>query len=185
MMKKSFLALAVVSSCAAYAATAQETNPTFYVAAQVGGSSVTDMDRTATQGTGIDKNTTVWGLYGGLKFDTVPWLALEVGYVDLGKIKFDNANADFQASGFDFGAKFIHSVNEKFDVFARLGGIAYDWDANGDACCSDSDVSATVGLGGAYNFQENWSALLDYKFYNNIGGSPDFHTYNIGVQYTF
>ncbi|WP_394242543.1 outer membrane beta-barrel protein [Vibrio astriarenae] len=184
MMKKSFLALAVVSSCAAYTATANE-NPTFYVAAQVGGSSVSDMDSAATNGTGMDKNTTVLGIYAGLKFDNVPWLALEAGYVDLGKIKFDNANADFKASGFDFGAKFIYEIDDKFDVFARVGGIAYDWDANGDACCSDSDVSGTFGLGGAYNFHQNWSALLDYKFYNNIGGSPDFHTYNIGVQYTF
>ncbi|MGR5341964.1 outer membrane beta-barrel protein [Vibrio astriarenae] len=185
MMKKSCLTLAVVSTFAAFTATAQDMNPSFYVAGQVGGGSVTDMDSAATSGTGMDKSTTVWGLYAGITFESAPWLALEAGYVDLGKISFDNANANFKADGFDFGAKFIYDIDDKFDVYARLGGIAYDWKASGDACCSDSDVSATLGFGAAYKFEQHWSALLDYKFYNNIGGSPDFHTYNIGVQYSF
>ncbi|MGL6260736.1 outer membrane beta-barrel protein [Vibrio sp. WXL103] len=185
MKNKHCLALAVVSTLTAFSTAAQEMTPSFYVGASLGAGKLTDMDSAVTNSTGVDRDTTVWGFYAGAQLEEYPWLAVELGYVDLGKVSLDDVPGDFKASGFDFAAKFIYDVDDQFNVFGRLGGIAYDWEANGVACCDDSDVSATYGVGVTMNFQNQWNGVLEYRYYNNIGGSPDFHTYNLGVQYAF
>ncbi|PMH45942.1 hypothetical protein BCU68_09100 [Vibrio sp. 10N.286.49.B3] len=186
MDKKRCLALAVVSTFAAFSTYAQEaTHPTVYVGAKVGGGQVADMDKAVTNVTGIDKSTTAWSVFAGMRFHQVPWLALEVSYVDLGKIELKDTQGDFTATGFELAAKYVYDINEKFDVFAGVGAISYGWRGNGAACCDDNGLSGTLGFGAGYKFHPNWNALVDYKFYNNIGGSPDFHTYSIGVLYAF
>ncbi|MGR5179101.1 outer membrane beta-barrel protein [Vibrio parahaemolyticus] len=161
----------------------QPTTP-WYVGAKLGGSSVVNMDAGVTDVTDIEKNSTTWSVYGGYKL--FPWLSLELGYTDLGKVELKDVAGEFTATGLDAAVKATYVINEKFDVFARVGAYYYDWKASGGGvCCSVKDTAATAGVGGEYKFAGDWGAQLEYKYYNDVGGSPDFHTYNIGVNYYF
>ncbi|GAL37568.1 outer membrane protein A precursor [Vibrio maritimus] len=156
----------------------------WYVGGKLGGTNVTDMDSAVTDVTSIDKSGTTWSIYGGYK--VLPWLSLELGYTDLGKVELKDVSGEYKATGVDAGVKATYVINDKFDVFARAGAYFYDWKASGDGvCCDDKDTAATVGLGGEYKFASDWGALLEYKYYNKVGGSPSFHTYGVGVNYYF
>lgn len=184
---KTALAVMLLAGGVSSFATANEANqqdPDFYVGARLGVSQVTDMDVTVTNNTGIDKNSTAMSVYGGVKI--VPWLAFEAGYTDLGKVNLKDVDGDYKTSGIDMSARFIYNIDEQFDVYGRLGVLLYDWKASGESvCCSDTGISSNIAVGGEYKFAEAWGAQAEYRYFGNIGGSPDFHTYNLGLNYYF
>jgi OOP family OmpA-OmpF porin len=142
------------------------------------------MDNDVTDVTDIKKDSTAWSIYGGYKVQS--WLALELGYTDLGKVELKDVSGEFKTTGIDAALRATYDINEKFDVFATAGLFFYDWKASGGGvCCSDKDTAGTFGVGGEYKLTSDWGAQLEYKYYNNVGGSPDFHTYNIGINYYY
>ncbi|WP_112478428.1 outer membrane beta-barrel protein [Vibrio variabilis] len=184
MKKQTQWSLALIASIGALYANAATQEPSYYVGAKIGGGHVSQLDNTVTDLTSVDKNVTTWSAYAGIR--ALPWLAAEIGYVDLGKISLSDVDGDYTATGVDLAAKAIYNINDKFDLFFRAGVFVYEWKANGNnVCCNDSYVTGTVGAGVEYQLAEKWSALVDYKYYPNVGGTPDFHTYSIGAQYTF
>ncbi len=156
----------------------------WYAGVKLGGSQIANMDSGVTDVTDIKKDSTTWAVYGGYKL--FPWLSLELGYTDLGKVELEDVAGEFKTTGLDAAVKATYVINDQFDVFARVGAYYYDWKASGDGvCCSDKDTAGTFGVGGEYKLTNDWGAQLEYKYYNNVGGSPDFHTYNIGINYYY
>ena len=99
-MKKTAIALVVAGLAAASVAQAAPQENTFYVGAKVGQASFHDGIKANTDatnprslgfGTGYDRNSVTYGVFGGyqvLNRDNLG-LAVELGYDDFGRVKFN------------------------------------------------------------------------------------------------
>jgi len=141
------------------------------------------------------------GIFVGYRFND--WLALEVGYDDLGTITADypargqpdaTAHYEGETQGVELAAKPYWQVNENFALFAKLGTLAWSMEVTGHEVtfehhASDDGWSPLVGAGAEFTFGRHWTTLLEYQWLDDIGGSSTGHTdvsvVNLGVAYHF
>ncbi|MDF3013329.1 MAG: outer membrane protein [Cellvibrio sp.] len=147
------------------------------------------------------KESTGGGLLVGYQVND--WLALEVGYDDLGNITADypaveqadvTAHYKGEMQGFELAAKPYWQLSENVTLFTKLGTLAWSMDVAGNEVgfkhsTSDDDWSLMLGTGVEYALGSNWSALLEYQWIDNLGGSStggtDVSMVSVGLVYHF
>lgn len=153
------------------------------------------------QATSCGNDSTGGGLFVGYQVND--WLALEVGYDDLGDITADypaleqpdvTAHYKGEMQGFELAAKPYWQINENVTLFTKLGALAWSMDVTGDEVgfkhsASDDDWSLLLGAGAEYAFSSNWSGLLEYQWVDNLGGrstgGTDVSMVSLGLVYHF
>ncbi|MCD9493523.1 OmpA family protein [Photobacterium carnosum] len=163
-MKKTFLVLplALLVSGVANAAT---DNP-FYAGARLGNSFYD-----STNSINLENKNLSGGVFAG--YQITPWFAAEVGYTNLGSATVTNKNqvGKFTAQGADLVGKYSYAINDKFDVFAKLGVFYYDWNAKNGATGDDNGWASTAGVGAEYYINNNVSTSIEYQYYKDVAGA--------------
>ncbi|KJF85826.1 OmpA family protein [Photobacterium phosphoreum] len=164
-MKKTFLVLplALLVSGAVNAAT---DNP-FYAGARLGNSFYDIKD--STNNIDLENKNLSGGVFAG--YQITPWFAAEVGYTNLGSATDKNSEGKFTAQGADLVGKYSYAINDKIDVFAKLGVFYYDWNAKNGATGSDNGFASTAGVGAEYYINNNVSTRVEYQYYKDVGGA--------------
>ncbi len=214
-MKHFILILASLIATSAFAA-----DGGFYTYGAIGQSSTNRKGQTddAITGAGVtaftssaDQTDTAWKLQAGWRFNS--YLAVEGGYVDLGKFTFDanyiapfagTRDGSLKTEAWNLGLVGSLPINEQFSLFAKGGLFSYKakFQCSGTAIAcpnpsrSDSGIPFYYGVGAAWNFNRNWFLRAEYEIYTNIGerynidGSTgtsrsDVKIGSIGVGYRF
>lgn len=161
-MKKTFLVLplALLVSGVANAAT---DNP-FYAGARLGNSFYD-----STNSINLENKNLSGGVFAG--YQITPWFAAEVGYTNLGSASVTNGQGKFTAQGADLVGKYSYAINDKFDVFAKLGVFYYDWNAKNGATGDDNGWASTAGVGAEYYINNNVSTSIEYQYYKDVAGA--------------
>lgn len=159
----------------------------------------------------LDDSDTAWSIFGGYRFN--PYLAVEVGYVDLGSAEYRSSgtvnlsgsvtpasfNMDFSSTGFTVATLGSLPLGEMFDVHARLGIFFSDMEIDmsttiGTGSASDqlsaSSEDVFYGLGAAWHFGGNWSLSGDWQRYDAVGdeeetGEGDIDVLSLSLAYKF
>ncbi|MBL8516747.1 MAG: outer membrane beta-barrel protein [Betaproteobacteria bacterium] len=203
---RQFLA-AVAALCAVGAAQAQQSP--LYVGASAGASRL-DFDFTGqvrALSTGIlpvtrasltDKEGSAYKLT--LGYQALPWLGLELDYVDLGE--FSNSyefnglgrytrQGRYELDGFNVSAVMTHKIDDRFSLHGRVGAFrsTYKYSETGENFPAFQpsteppthrfvapDLKATsfsFGVGGMYSVNKNLSVRLEWDRYARIGNPVD------------
>lgn len=150
-----------------------------------------------------DETSNKWRLQLGYQFNDN--LAVEGGYIDLGKAKYNatytggSASGEIKAGGPDIMVLGMLPLNDDFSLYGELGmvyaKVKSDLSATGPgAGAADSyDKSKTrpiYGVGGIYNFSDSMGVRVGYERVNNLGdnnrlGDMDMNIYSVGLSYRF
>lgn len=147
-----------------------------YLDGAVGQASVDDQ--------GIDDNDTAFRVGAGWRF--LENFGAEIGYQDLGEFSEEaaigGATASVETDGFYAGVAGripLRQSEAGFYLSARAG--VYFWDASGrvrqgtlSVRLDDSDNDFYVGIGGGYDFNEQFGLGLSYDRYQFGDGDDDF-----------
>lgn len=207
-MKKSVLATFVMLGCTAPAYASN-----WYVLGAVSQSQVNLdsssldtvlSDNGATSLSSSDSGTNnQWRLQAGYQVN--PNLALEAGYIDLGKSTYKatfsggKTTADWTSGGVDVAAVGILPINTNFSLLGKLGAIAAktttDWTSNGISGVpagkeNKSQISPFAGVGVSYSLNARSDLRMEYERFNGIGdssttGKADVSILSLGVTYHF
>ncbi|MFW2457184.1 outer membrane beta-barrel protein [Methyloversatilis discipulorum] len=143
----------------------------------------------------VDENDTSYGLNLGYAFN--PYLALELGYVDLGRVSYrgtSNLGAlalDIESHGWSASAVGSLPLNEQFSVFGRVGGVNAKVDVSGPGgALSDRSWGALYGVGLDYAFTPSVGIRAEFTRYDSVGdknktGEADVDNWSVGVLYRF
>ncbi|HIF9550653.1 TPA: OmpA family protein [Photobacterium damselae] len=176
-MKKSLmiLPLALLVSAAANAAT---DNP-FYAGARIG-ASIYD---TGSNSYSVDDKNLAGGAF--LGYQIAPWFAVEAGYTHLGsatRTEGPATGAKFRTQGADIVGKYSYAINDKIDVFGKLGAYYYDVHTKNLADTKDHGWAGTAGVGAEYYLTNNLSTAVEYQYYNDVAGA-DIHFAGVSLAY--
>jgi OOP family OmpA-OmpF porin len=185
----------------------------FYGVGEVTRSSVSldhkhfDSALTADGATGLsssDKGSgNQWRLQGGYRFN--PYLAVEAGYIDFGKAKYQadytggSAHGTLKAGGLDVVGLVSLPVNDNFSVFGKAGLVAAKVKSNlvasapanlASGSASENVVRPLLGVGARYKLTENVDLRADYDYVNSLGksdktGKMNANLFSLGVAYNF
>ncbi|EPT9250865.1 OmpA family protein [Photobacterium damselae] len=173
-MKKSLmiLPLALLVSAAANAAT---DNP-FYAGARIG-NAIYDTDH---KGPNVDDANLAGGAF--LGYQIAPWFAVEAGYTHLGSTTIKGTDAKFRTQGADIVGKYSYAINDKIDVFGKLGAYYYDVHTKNLADAKEHGWAGTAGVGAEYYLTNNLSTAVEYQYYNDVAGA-DIHFAGVSLAY--
>ena len=210
------LRTAAFLGCAVFAASAQAGDWTdnWYVLGAVSHSStslsrggldrqLSDAGATGLSSDDSDNSHYQWRLQ--LGYHVNDWLALEGGYIDVGKSRYrasydgGSAEAKWKAGGVDLAALGILPVNDTFSVFGKLGVIdakvKTNWSASGAPASlsgghEETRAEPLYGIGGMMKLTDNASLRVEYERINNLGdsaktGKADADLVSLGLQYRF
>jgi opacity protein-like surface antigen len=206
MLKRSNALLLVTALAAAADAYAQVPPPPpqgrWYVEASGGQSKTSDelvrnRESTIVNGSDIhtdfDSKDSAWKVGGGYRF--LPWLALEVNYADLGRVKLDTSLTaaglpagiaiDRKVSGWGADAVFSAPVLPHLAVYGRAGAFRSHLETSaqlsGNIVFTNGDSSQTfrtttrdetvgrLGAGLSWNAWRGGGIHVEYERYYNIG----------------
>lgn len=157
-----------------------------------------------TADTNLDKRDNIYSLNLGYQFHKN--FALEGGYVDLGKYKFnsnvsapatDTASGDYHVKGWTTTAVGILPLDNGFAAYGKLGAVfadtkfsaGSDTGATGISNSSKSSTRPLYGLGLSYDFSKQIVGKAEWTRYDSLGssdtGKSDIDTYTVGVAYKF
>ena len=149
----------------------------FYFGASAGASDIDD-GMTAgliTSGT-VDGSDSGTKLFGGYRFG--PKLALELAYVDLGKLSYSGdffgtpvTGGTIKVSGFNTSLVAMHQATPKLGLFAKAG--LYAWKAKASDvtggvpfAAKDDGANLSLGIGADYFFTKNVGARLEWEHFD-------------------
>jgi len=144
-----------------------------------------------------------WRLQLGYQF--TPYLAVEGGYIDLGKANYDaafsggSAAAEWKSGGVDLAALGTLPFGNKFSLLGKLGVISTktttSWRSSGITGLPSGDESKTetkpfAGIGVSYKLLPQSDVRLEYEHFADIGdaqltGNADINTVSLGMSYHF
>ncbi len=158
-----------------------------------------------------DKRDTGYKLQVGYQFNR--YLAIEGGYVNLGKFRYQAAStapvvatrdASIKIDGWNIGAIGSLPVTNSLTGFAKAGMFSYklSFSCSGTgSSCTNPDRSANgaplyYGLGLDWNFTQSWFARAEYEVFTDVGDSlnltgttgttkADVRMMSVGVGYKF
>ncbi len=180
-MRKSIFSLALAALLAAPGLALAHQG--LYVDGAVGRASVDDL--------GIDDNDTGFRIGAGWRF--VENFGAEIGFVDLGKLEDDVAigglTNSVESDGMYIGVSGRLPLTDEaagFFLSARAG--MFFWDAEGrirtgttSSLLDESNNDFYLGIGGGYDFNEQFGVSLSYDRYKVSDGRADFDYDMIGV----
>jgi hypothetical protein len=133
--------------------------------------------------TGFDSSDSYLAL--GIGFEITPYMAIELGYNDFGKVNANTgggSSLDIQAVTVDVVAKF--PVNASFDGYAKIG---FDvWDASPMPAAvlvddSGTDVMAVIGAG----FYASQAATINLEYQLHSFNEVDINALALGFNLRF
>lgn len=166
-----------------------------------------DTALTANGATGLSSSDSgsgeQWRLQGGYRFN--PYLAVEAGYIDFGKAKYQasyaggSAQGTLKAGGMDMAALIGLPLNDSILLFGKVGVVDAKVESNltasapaNSASGSDSvySVRPLVGVGAIYKLTQNVDVRGDYDYVSGLGsssktGQMDSSMFSVGVAYNF
>jgi len=181
MNTKFKFAAACVVAMAAVSAQAQVAGTGLYVGGSIGHTKWKGGDGPLG---GIDSSNTGGKVYGGYEF--TPNAALELGYADLGKFKFNGGS--YKASG-----PYLDAVG-KFPFAPGWSGLAraglFQGKLERELPLGTDDENGTgykVGLGVQYDLTQNASVRTEYERYRlkAFSSKPDTDLLSVGLNYKF
>ena len=127
-----------------------------------------------------------WKVFGKYMFND-NW-GIEVGYVDLGNPDDTILDVDIGVEADGFDAFLIGSIpaSESFDLFGKVGYIAWDAEISSPGFPSESDDGSDLaaGIGGAFHTSDKFSILGGWGWFD-IEDSDSVWMLSIGVQVGF
>ncbi len=150
----------------------------------------------------VKDNSTGYKLYGGYEFNQ--YFGVQGGYIDLGKGKIAYADSDVQGN-FSSKVRSLYvaatatlPINEQFAVFAKLGvsrnrvkimDVYTDAGVAGYISESETRTTPLIGIGAAYNFSKNLTAVLEYENFGKVVKDDDVNLkanlFSVGLRYKF
>jgi len=110
-------------------------------------------------GGGWDAGDTAYKLGAGYNF--MKYFGVEVEWIDGGSPEDFGLSVDI--SGWNFSAIGRWPVNEKFEVFAKLGALMWDADLRGPISGSDDGTDFSWGVGAGWNFTDHFTVNAEYQ----------------------
>lgn len=159
----------------------------------------------------VDNTDTGYKL--GVGYQFTPYVAVEGGYVDLGKTKYSynataaqgtaTASGEVKISGVNLSVVGILPVGADFNLFGKVGVLVGQakasyggtvnapgigaWGAGTSGTKNQS--AATYGIGASYNLTKEISLRAEYEWFDIKGipatGDPDAKLFSLGVAYKF
>ena len=196
MGKKKVLAAAAAMLLAIpFAASAQQAQTGFYVGGAFGQGEAGNWCDTsgAPAGVGLsscDDKDTAWKAFAGYRFSR--HFAAEATYINFGEysgtVTFGAASAavNADATGWGLAAVGIYPINDKFDLFGKLGFIRGESEATVtvgafSGTVGDKGTEIHYGVGGVYNFTPKLGLRLEWE---NVDDA-DLSILSLGLQYKF
>lgn len=144
-----------------------------------------------------DKSDAGVKLYGGYQFN--PALAVELGYISFGKVKFSGpyysstVSAEMESTAVTFAVAGRAAFSPVVHGVARLGFASVETKVNanlsgyGSGADSETTVKPYFGLGLEYSFSKQLRGTLGADFtQGEIGGETgSLRAFNVGLQYGF
>ncbi|MHB1083896.1 MAG: outer membrane beta-barrel protein [Thiobacillus sp.] len=144
-----------------------------------------------------------WRLQGGYRFN--PYLAVEAGYIDFGKAKYQasyaggSAQGTLKAGGFDVVAVASLPLNDSFSIFGKAGLVAARVKSNlvavggaaaASGSASDNSIRPLLGVGALYKLTDHVDLRADYDHVSGLGstsktGKMDSNMVSLGAAYNF
>jgi OOP family OmpA-OmpF porin len=192
-MKKTLLWLMVILVLAAVPTSAIENG--FYVGGSIGGSTLEVRDIDEELGDlSFNDGDTGYKLFAGFRF--LNFLAIEAGYVDLGKpndvvgdIEGDPIHVEIGLKGWDAFAVGLLPIGP-VDLFAKVGVVSWDADITArlmptDQADSDSDsgTDAAYGIGVGLRLGKVTLRAEGEQF--DIADADDVYLFSVGATFTF
>jgi len=122
------------------------------------------------QDASVSNKETTYTIRTGWRFHQ--FLALEIGYYDLGKYSFHSAvgNIDGQAKAKSVGGSLVGIIPiSNFDLYGRIGYARSELKVNASATLhptplneKDHQNEAIYGVGGRWNFGRNWGVFAEW-----------------------
>lgn len=131
-------------------------------------------------------------LFGGFAFSRN--VALEMAYVDLGKLTYSGSygfvpvtGGTLETSGFNFAFVGTIPLNPSFSIFGKLGMFMWEAEARdvtGGFPFSQTidDVDISYGFGAAYNFNKSFSVQAEWEQYEAV---DTISLLSVGVVFRF
>lgn len=165
-----------------------------------------NQDLTAAGAAGLgskgDGSGNQWRLQAGYQFN--PYVAIEAGYIDMGKADYKasyaggNAEGSVKAGGLDLAVLGIYPVTDKFSIFGKLGLIEAKVQSKlssgpqAGVIVKDTTTQARplLGIGASYQVLENVDLRADYDHVSDLGsaskgGKADADMVSAGLAYHF
>lgn len=153
----------------------------YYGGLKLGSAMWGDLGSDVTDVTGVEDTQLSWGAFVGVQ--TLPWLAFEVGYQNLGEADLKDISGSYDAQLINLTTKFSYNFGARSNVYAKVGAQYYDWNANGEGVLEDGDGwTPHLGAGFEMRLSKNWSGAVEYIWYNDIGG-PDINYFGLAATY--
>lgn len=146
-----------------------------------------------------DKHDNAWKLFGGYQFN--PNIAVEAGYVDLGKASIAGtrggapASASLDAKVWQASAVGSLPLGQNFALTGKLGLAYADTDTSGIVGGapfggSDSKTAPTYGLGLRYDVNRTFSVRGEWERFRlgsaaGLGGRNDSDLYSVNAVFKF
>jgi opacity protein-like surface antigen len=208
-MKKTLIALAIAA--ATTPAWSQQAPSKFYAGASLGQSKfkgACDSDSGIALSNCKDSDT-AWKIFGGYQF--TPYLGLEVGYNDFGRISSDASvvvggstfagNAKIEATAFELTGIGSLPLGHQFSLYGKLGVYYAETKSSADirqttapfasasASASDNNTNLTFGFGARYDIMRNIAVRAEWQRFSKVGsdstGKGDIEVLAIGGLYRF
>lgn len=125
-----------------------------------------------------------------------PNFDLELGYINFGKANYRGATDTLSAKSQAVFAAVVghYPVQPAFSVYGKLGA-AYHWNKWSGTVAGvrynddDNRLAPMIGVGLSWKFMPDWSADIDYSYFNNAAKSgsrsANLDLLTVGVKYLF
>lgn len=145
---------------------ADDNDSGFYIGAGIGQATVEidTLEELEQELGSFDDDDTSWKIFGGWRF--MPWLAVELTYLDLGKAEDNIGTIPVSAELNGFAPYIIGTLPlGPVELFARVGYYFYDVKVNEESLeiRDDSTEDFTYGAGIGVTFFEHLHARLEYE----------------------
>ncbi len=158
----------------------------FYVGAGIGGSEAKDFcsDVRSLGVTSCDEKDRTWKASAGYRFH--PNIALEAGYVDLGKFSagIGGTTVRIDAKAFELLAVGMIPIWQSFSIYGKAGVARWDIDGTVTGTtfrASDKGTDFTFGVGAQYDFTANLAARVEWQRYADL----EVDTLGVALLYMF
>lgn len=188
MLASSILAAAPLAQAQAQA---QER---FYLGASAGSSDIDDAMAAGLITSGpVDGKDSGTKIFGGYRFGRN--LALELAYVDLGKLTYSGdfsgtpvTGGTVKVSGFNTSLVAMHQTTPQLGLFAKAGLFAWDAKASDltggvPFSAKDDGVDLSLGIGADYFFTKNVGARIEWEHFKLDPGNASLLSAGVLVKF--
>jgi OOP family OmpA-OmpF porin len=174
-IRSALLAAAIVAALPALAQSGPAYAP-WYIGAGIGRGNinVSGTDLTGLNNATVDDTSNTYSARLGWRFS--PYMAVELGYYDLGKFQFagqqtaGGLDTSGEAKAKSWGLSFVGILPiDAFDLYGRIGYARSEVKLNASGPLSltsynqdDTRDEATYGVGARWNFSRNWAMFAEW-----------------------